>query len=392
MPHWNKNAKDNLQETNNNGMKNLQDWLALYFAPGIGSAACRRLIDHFGDPARVFTAGRRELMLVPGLRRKTMESLVKADRNYLYDSAAGELEKSRREHIKILTLDCPAYPEYLRNIYNPPPLLYIKGDPELLHGPGLGVVGSRAATSYGRRIANKLSFDLARQGFTIVSGLALGIDEQAHRGALAAGGKTIAVLGCGLDIVYPQANNKLFQKIAEAGALVSEYPLGTKPEGYRFPPRNRIISGLALGVLVVEATIRSGSLITAKHAIEQGREVFAIPGRIDSVKSAGTHSLLQQGAKLVHSMSDIVEELPAIHEQNNATPRQRNDEKKLPNPLDSLELQEKKIYSVLEAYPKDIDGIVRESGLTAQKVCEGLLLLELKGLIEALPGKSYQKT
>jgi DNA processing protein len=220
--------------------------------------------------------------------------------------------------------------------------------------------------------------------------MALGIDTAAHKGALAAGGRTIAVLGCGLDIIYPPSNHKLYRDIASSGAVVTEYPLGTMPDNFRFPARNRIISGLSLGVVVVEAANRSGSLITASHALEQGREVFAVPGRIDSVKSAGTHTLLQQGAKLVHSVNDIVEELsyPGSQVHGEGTGHENTKQR----PFEQLNQEEAALFKCLEEYPRTIDEIVRESGLTPQKTNELLLLLELKGLVESLPGKSYQKS
>ena len=250
-------------------------------------------------------------------------------------------------------------------------------------------MGSRAATHYGKDIAEQMAGSLSRQGFTIISGLALGIDTAAHNGALAAEGKTIAVLGCGLDIVYPPSNHNLYKSIASAGAVVSEYPLGTKPDSFRFPARNRIISGLSLGIVVVEAANRSGSLITASHALEQGREVFAVPGRIDSVKSAGTHTLLQQGAKLVHSINDIVEEFPAAVFQQRV--KDSAGEKEEQVFFENLSQEEAELFRFIEVYPRTFDEIVKESGFAAQQTNELLLFLELKGMVQALPGKSYQR-
>jgi DNA processing protein len=220
--------------------------------------------------------------------------------------------------------------------------------------------------------------------------MALGVDTAAHKGTLAAEGRTIAVLGCGLDIIYPPGNHMLYKDIALSGAVVSEYPLGTLPDNFRFPARNRIISGLSLGVVVVEAANRSGSLITASHALEQGREVFAVPGRIDSVKSAGTHTLLQQGAKLVHSVNDIAEEfLHATPLENQVDTGNGGREQEF---FAQLNQEEKALLACLEVYPRTIDEIVRESGFAPQKANELLLLLELKGMVHPLPGKCYQRT
>ena len=234
-----------------------------------------------------------------------------------------------------------------------------------------------------------MAMNLASQGFTIISGLALGIDTAAHAGALAAEGKTVAVLGCGLDIVYPPSNRNLYEQIVAAGAVVSEYPLGTKPDSFRFPARNRIISGMSLGIVVVEAAKRSGSLITADHALEQGREVFAVPGRIDSVKSAGTHTLLQQGAKLVQSINDIVEEFSMTGMQSQRIETDRKEDAQVS--LEKLSREEAEMFGFIETYPRTFDDIVKESGFSAQQTNELLLLLELKGMVQVLPGKSYQK-
>ncbi|MCK5232541.1 MAG: DNA-processing protein DprA, partial [Desulfobulbaceae bacterium] len=254
---------------------------------------------------------------------------------------------------------------------------------------GIGIVGARAATEYGKRVSKNMAARLAGKGLTVISGLALGIDTAAHKGALAAGGKTIGVLGCGIDVVYPRQNVRLFREISESGAIVTEYPMGTKPEGYHFPARNRIISGLSLGVTVVEAARKSGSLITAQLALDQGRDVFAIPGRVDSSKSEGVHRLLQDGAKLVQSVDDIIEELnPGLLGENFNTPEIGPNNKDF---LQGLDAEAKLIYSFLDVYPKTIDEIIRGAGLTAQKVSELLLTMELKGLVAALPGNQYQK-
>ncbi len=365
---------------------NLQDWLTLHFTPGVGPTGLKRLIDHFGGPRQILEAEYREIITVPGVK-KTAASKICSGQSL--EKAKKELERAEKAGISIITLNDPSYPAILRNIHDPPFLLYVKGDPKTLACAGIGIVGARAATEYGKRVSKNMAARLAGKGLTVISGLALGIDTAAHKGALAAGGKTIGVLGCGIDVVYPRQNVRLFREISESGAIVTEYPMGTKPEGYHFPARNRIISGLSLGVTVVEAARKSGSLITAQLALDQGRDVFAIPGRVDSSKSEGVHRLLQDGAKLVQSVDDIIEELnPGLLGENFNTPEIGPNNKDF---LQGLDAEAKLIYSFLDVYPKTIDEIIRGAGLTAQKVSELLLTMELKGLVAALPGNQYQK-
>lgn len=369
--------------------KNLRSWLALHLVPGMGPVTCHKLATHFGGPDKVLGASISDLKTVCRLRRESLAALADEGRQNILALAEEEIRQAADKGVTIISFDDPLYPTLLQNIHDPPPVLYVFGNPEILTCKGIGMVGSRAATHYGRSIARKMADSLARQGFTIISGMALGIDTAAHKGALEAEGITIAVLGCGLDTVYPPSNHELYKKIGAAGAVVSEYPLGTLPDNFRFPARNRIISGLSLGVVVVEAANRSGSLITASHALEQGREVFAVPGRIDSVKSAGTHNLLQQGAKLVHSIDDIVEEFSRLNPFENKTFLQDNREQEHPV---QLNLEEAALFACLDVYPQTIDELVRESGFTPQKTNELLLLLELKGFVESLPGMSFQKS
>jgi DNA processing protein len=360
----------------------LLDWLTLSLTPGLGPAGMRLLIDRFGKPGRVLAASRTELTSVPGLRQSVVDALGRAP---AIAAAEHELLRTEKEGISILAWDDPAYPHLLRNIPDPPSLLYARGDISSLNQPGLGIVGARAATNYGQQIAKSFAGQLARRGLVIISGFAMGIDAAAHLGAIQAGGRTIGVLGNGLDVIYPEQNRNLFAKITETGTLISEYPLGTKPDSFRFPARNRIISGLSLGVLVVEAARRSGSLITARQALDQGREVFAVPGRIDSWKSEGTHRLLQEGAKLVYRAEDILEELlldtPKAVEGNT---------EKVP-PAEPISVEESKLLSMLDAYPRAIDEIIQQTDWPAGKVSELLLMLELKQYIESLPGKQYRR-
>ncbi len=367
----------------------LQSWLALHLVPGMGPVTCNKLVAHFGSPDKVLSASISELTAVCRLRRESVTALSDKGRQDLAVLAQEEVEQAVKKEITIIACDDPLYPSLLKNIHDPPVVLYVLGNPELLNCKGIGIVGSRAATHYGSSIAEQMANSLARQSFTIISGMALGIDTAAHKGTLAAEGRTIAVLGCGLDVIYPPSNSRLHDYIVSTGAVVSEYPFGTKPDNFRFPARNRIISGLSLGIVVVEAANRSGSLITASHALEQGREVFAVPGRIDSVKSAGTHTLLQQGAKLVHSVNDIVEEFSyagPLEKQNDTCHEDTEQES-----FDQLNPEEAALYKCLEVYPRAIDEIVRESGFTPQKTNELLLLLELKGMVQPLPGKVYQR-
>ena len=364
-------------------MSRLEEWLTLYFTPGLGAAGCRNLAVWFGSPGRALKASRKELAAFKGLREKALDAL---GQNQPRLDAVEELKRAERLGLILICPDDLEYPEWLHHIPNPPVILYIKGDPGVLAEPGISIVGSRAASSYGLRMAEILAGQLAGLGITVISGLALGIDTAAHQGALKGGGTTVAVLGCGLDLVYPRQNRELFEIIPKRGALVSEYPLGTKPDGFRFPARNRIISGLSRGVVVVEATLKSGSLITAELALEQGREVFAIPGRADSLKSAGCHRLLQQGAKLVLSVADVVGEFADL-------PRLRpsaGDARRPAPPLAPLSEEERSVMVALEIYPKHIDEVITSCQLTVDRVNELLLMLEIKGYCEVLPGQQYQ--
>jgi DNA processing protein len=369
--------------------KHTQAWLALHLIPGLGPVTCNRLVAHFGSPEGVLAADISDLRAVCHLRRESMATLSNEGRRGLEALAKQEVDLAAAKKISLIPCDDPLYPAILKHIHDPPVVLYVRGKPESLNCIGIGMVGSRSATQYGRSVAVQMANSLAGQGFTIISGMALGIDTAAHRGALEAGARTIAVLGCGLDIVYPPSNAKLYGEIVASGAVISEYPLGTPPEGFRFPARNRIISGLSLGVVVVEAANRSGSLITARHALEQGREVFAVPGRIDSAKSAGTHALLQQGAKLVHSIHDIVEE---FHPGPLAQVREEAGQGVKTGENDNLSGDEAALFAILDVYPLTIDEIARQSGYGPQKTSELLLLLELKGLVASLPGNYYRRS
>ncbi len=363
------------------------DWLTLHLVSGLGSVGCRTLVEMFGGATKVLAADSTALGKAPGIGPKVIGIISS---NPPYKEAEEELSRAQNFGVTIISWDSPDYPKALKSIYNPPMLLFVRGDVSQLNRPAIAVVGSRAATSYGLKIGRRLGAELAGNGLTVVSGLALGIDAAAHAGAIEARGSTVGILGCGVDVPYPRRNISLAGKIVANGAVVSEYPMGTKPEAFRFPARNRIISGLAMGVVVVEAAARSGSLITARLAMEEGREVFAIPGRVDSNKSAGTHKLLQDGAKLVNRISDIFEEL-AIPLASFSLDKDKNDSaNEIADVSVKLGDAEEKIMAVLDVYPQNIEIIINKSGINAQKINEVLLLLELQGLIESLPGQQYR--
>lgn len=352
--------------------------------PGLGLSSIWRLIDRFRSPAAVFAASRADLLRVRGIRESQISAIL--GKNETRARAEQELDRLASAGAAAITFEDAAYPEQLRQLPDPPPVLYVRGRIELLGKSSIAVVGSRAATAYGRRTAHALAGDLAHASMTVISGLALGIDAEAHAGALSGRGSTIAVLGCGLDVVYPKQNTRLFQRIAEQGLLVSEYPLGTPPEGYRFPARNRIIAGMALGVVVVEAAKRSGSLITAQIALDAGREVFAVPGQVDSCKSEGSHWLLKQGAKLVQDSRDVLEELgldttPGDSGRAATTGKRHQD----------LDPEAQHLLSCLDSYPLLRESLLQTAGLSSARLAELLLVLELEGLVEILPGDTVRK-
>jgi DNA processing protein len=356
-------------------------WIALRLIPGIGNITCRNLLARFGSPEFVFHAGRDDLAEVEGLGPQTAQAILQFRHS---DAINREIEHIEAAGVRALTIASPEYPDNLRNIYDPPPLLYVKGSLTPQDKSALAVVGSRSSSDYGRRAAHDICREIAASGLTVVSGMARGIDAVAHSAALTAQGRTIAVLGCGVDVVYPPENQKLYDRIIENGAVVSEYSMGAKPNAYNFPARNRIISGLALGVLVVEAGIKSGSLITARMALEQGRDVFAVPGSIYSFKTKGAHSLLRNGAKLVEGAADILEEL------NLADPQHRKTETAV-DALPELEPALQNLYGMLQESPVHIDDLIVRSNLPSGQLSSLLLELELSGFVQQLPGKRFAK-
>jgi DNA processing protein len=320
-------------------------------------------------------------MSVEGIREDVAHRIVK--RTFPSDPEA-QLEKVEQCRARILTYLDPSYPNLLRETASPPALLYVKGREIPPDGMFVAVVGSRNPTPYGLRAAETIGLGLAARSVGVVSGLARGIDAAAHRGCLRGKGFTVAVLGTGIDVVYPSSNQRLFEQIAECGTVLTEFSMGSPPEPKHFPIRNRIISGLSRGVVVVEATKRSGSLITASFALDQGRDVFAVPGSIDSFKSTGTHHLIKQGAKLVENVDDILTEFG-----HDTWAEQQMGPRVPDEPPPVMDPQEEKIYNVLGAYPMHIDQIVRAGGMEAGTVLSTLMGMELKGIVRQLPGKMF---
>ncbi len=360
----------------------LRSWLALHRAPHIGPATFHTLLNRFGSPEAVLGAGR-GILSAAGLRGDTIDALLQPDETAI----EADLEWAGQPAASILTLADAGYPSLLKEITDPPPVLYVYGDVDCLALPQLAMVGTRSPTPTGREIALEFARHLGGMGLTITSGLALGIDAASHRGALDAGGYTVAVVGTGLDRVYPARHRELAHEIAGQGALVSEFPPGTPPLAKNFPRRNRIISGLSMGVLVVEAAQQSGSLITARLASEQGREVFAVPGSIHNPQARGCHQLLRQGAKLVETAQDIIEELGGLigYQLSPAS----TDE---PAPVFELDQEYRKVLDCVGHEPTPVDTVVERSGLTADAVCSMLLVLELQGLIVTTAGGHYCQT
>jgi DNA processing protein len=365
--------------------ENLDHLLALNAVFGLGPPRIKKLLVHFGSPQKIFKASEKDLSFCGFLPQQVVASLKQFP---LDDFLKKEHELLKKHKAFAISFLCDAYPEQLKEIADPPVILYCKGDVSLLQGPAIAIVGCRRASVYGMTTAEKLAEDLCDYNITVTSGLARGIDTAAHRGALRAQGKTIAVLGTGLAHIYPSENKKLFEAIADKGLLVSEFPMATLPKPFQFPRRNRIISGLSLGVVVVEAAKRSGALITTDLALEQGREVFAVPGKVDSLSSQGVHELIKQGAKLVTCVQDIIDELP-LSLQTKPQKEEKLKEQKDASASKGLSLEEQKILKLLSSHPVDVDHLCEQSGLPVSQVFSALLKLELFGLIRQLPGKLF---
>ena len=352
-------------------------WIALSMVPDVGPVRARKLLSVFGTPGKIFDAKMADLKGLEGIGLHIAKNIKGFS---LWKSVENLIGALAQKEIQAVCMNDPAYPEMLRETEDAPVVLYMKGSVLPQDRYSIAIVGSRTMTDYGASIAERFSRDLVTMGFTVVSGMARGIDSLAHKAALKAGGKTIAVLGSGVDVPYPPENKTLMDKIAYAGCVMSEFPPGTPPEKENFPRRNRLISGLSLGVLVVEAAASSGALITARYANDQGKTVFAVPGNITSRKSEGTNRLIREGAVPVQKAEDIVEELAPVLKGFIGAKEKRNIE---------VNEDEKILCNLLSGEPKQVDIISRESGWPASKVLGTLLGLELKGAVNQITGKRF---
>ncbi len=374
----------------------IDKWLKLIRADGIGPVTFVKLIKRFGSIDRVLGASVSELARTDGIGFKTAEKIAATRDKF---DPEPELELAYKQSVWIINFDDERYPPVLKRIYDPPPVLYVKGTIDRSDNLAISIVGSRRCSLYGQEQSSRFAHFLSSSGFTICSGLARGIDTAAHQGALSAGGRTIAVQGCGLANIFPPENKKLFELISQSGACVSELPMSYEPLSSNFPPRNRIIAGLSLGSIIIEAALRSGALLTAKAALDYDREVMAVPGKIDSPLSKGAHQLIKQGAKLIESVEDIMEALGYIGEQlqdhvsTESAKAADIVEKPLFDPGElNLSQNEKSIYDFLDKEPSHIEQIISNTNLTPGSVNAGLISLRLKGLVKQLPGNMFKKS
>ncbi len=368
------------RRTETEGRAQWRYWLALRLVRGVGNVTYRELLERFGSPQAVFAASSAALTEA-GIHAEVARAITTFDQ---WHTADAELKKITHIGVRLVTQADQEYPVNLTHLHDPPPFLYVRGSFVPEDRVAIAIVGSRFASVYGKGVARDLARGLAEKGVTIISGLARGIDAEAHRAALAAGGRTLAVLGSGLDIIYPSEHRPLATEIPANGAVISEFSLGSKPDAVHFPYRNRVISGLALGTVVVEAAENSGSLITARSALEQNREVFAVPGLITSLRSRGPHQLIKDGAKLVEGIDDILSEIaPALAPPRSPSPAA---------PAVTLEPHEALLAGLFESDSLHVDTLIARSGLSAARVLEVLLGLELKGVVTQLPGTYFALT
>lgn len=364
-------------------------WLALALTPGLASRLSARLLREFGSPDDVFRASPPQLRAC-SLPAETAQAVVKKE---AFKRAEKDLAYLRKiGGCRLVNWSDPEYPQNLLQIYDPPVLLYVRGDAQILNAPSLSIVGTRKPTLYGTQMAERLGRDLAARGIVIVSGMARGIDAIGHQGALAASGRAIGVLGTGINVCYPKENKKLYEKVLERGAILSEFPLHTHPAPENFPIRNRIVAGMPLGVVVVEGAEYSGSLITARLAMEFGREVFGVPGNVTQPVSFAPNQLIKQGAKLVTDADDVIEELPTPVRAALLQAEQPEAERRNQLLRGALEGAQKRVYELLKADESlHIDDIVETSGLNSSEVLATLFEMEMKGIVRQLPGKQFSK-
>ena len=372
----------------NETLKNL---LRLLLVPGIGAVRLNRLLDHFGTPEEVLAAPKGLLNEVDGLGEFARDSLLA--RGWDESNVEFQVGQAVKTGARAIARWDDEYPAMLREIYDIPPLLFVHGNLESLQTPSVAVVGTRDPSIYGSRMAKELAGGLAAAGYTVVSGLAYGVDSIAHHAALDSDGRTIAVLGSGLDLIYPSQNKDLAKRICENGCIVSEFMMGTQPDSKNFPRRNRIISGLSLGVLVVEAGVKSGALITARYALDQNRDVFAVPGDVSRGGSHGTNRLISEGARLVQELKDILDELRGVSDvPKQKTPKEvqtRLLPETRPAPEPSLSVEERKVYKGITEEPVHVDEIADRLGMDVSALLGVLLRLQMKSLIREYPGKLY---
>jgi len=349
----------------------------------VGPVRVRQLLQHFADAVSILKASKQQLMCVRGIGEDTAEAIANWEKNV---DLAAELKRCEEFGCHVVTQEDAEYPEMLRQIYDPPLVLYVKGTLTAADKNGVAIVGSRQTTHYGIEVARKFGYQLAYVGVTVVSGGARGIDTAAHQGALSAKGRTICVLGTGINIVFPPENAELFARISESGAVISQYPFNRKADKQSFAIRNRIVAGMTLGTVVVEANLTSGALITSNFAIEYGRQVFAVPGRIDSPRSKGCHDLIKKGAKLCEGAEDILSEFEYLFPASNRPPTV-NETGVLP--ALTLSENEQKVYDSLDKEPTPMDDVIRQCGLPASAVSVALLSLEMKRAVRQVPGKLF---
>ena len=371
----------------------LQEWLELQAVEGLGPKTFVRLLSRFGSPTGIRRASLRDLQTEGEISKNLASALHRPPPSEAQAHIKRELHAVQQGQVRIVTLADPGYPDRLKTIPDPPPVLYMKGQLLPTDDYALAIVGARKCTSAGQAWTRNLSGDLSALGFTITSGLARGIDASAHEAALNGSGRTIAVLGCGIDRVYPPEHTRLRRRIEAQGALLSEFSMGTPPHSFHFPQRNRIISGLSLGVIVTEATLRSGSLITARLALEQNREVFAVPGNITNPLSKGPHALLKQGAKLVEETKDVVEEIlpmlePCFRDRWEIQHAETSEQSLKPG----LGTEEQQLFDLISLDPIALDDLISQGSFLPSEVMSILLSLEIKGLIKQVRGLQYIRT